>query len=77
MFFARFKHIVKIYNHALLYVHINNNALLYININNHAVLYIQINTHNNYHKKYTQKHPKYFTMIPIKLFKKKFYWSIV
>ena len=41
-----------------------------IRINNHPLLYIHINTHNNYHKKYAQRHPKYFTVIPIKLLKK-------
>ena len=53
VFFARFKHTVKIYNHNLLKISINNHTLLYIHINNHSLLYIHINTHNNYHKKYT------------------------
>ena len=46
----------------LLKISINNHPLLYIHINNDPLLYIHINTQNNY-----QKHPKYFTMIPIKL----------
>ena len=56
----RFKHIVKIYNHNLLKISTNNHPLVHIHINNHSLLYIHINTHNNYHKKYTQKDPKYF-----------------
>ena len=53
VFFAHFKHTVKIYNHNLLKISINNQALLYIHINNATLLYIHKNTHNNYHKKYT------------------------
>ena len=56
VFFACFKHTVKIHNHnfaRLLKISINNHTLLYIHINNHSLLYIHINTHNNYHKKYT------------------------
>ena len=50
--------------------------LLKISINNHPLLYIHINTHNNYHKKYAERYPKNFTMIPIKLFKKVFFSCI-
>ena len=57
----------------LLKISINNHALLYIHINNHSLLYIRINTNNNYHKSYTWKNPNYFTMIPIKLYKKGFF----
>ena len=56
VFFAHFKHTVKIHTHnltCLLKISINNHTLLYIHINNHSLLYIHINTHNNYHKKYT------------------------
>ena len=72
-YFAHFKHTVKIYAYnlqILLKISINNHSLLYIRINNYPLLYIHINTHNNYNKKYTQKHPKHFTMISIKFFKK-------
>ena len=54
VFFARFKHTVKILNHnftRLLKISINNHTLLYIHINTHSLLYIHINTHNNYHEK--------------------------
>ena len=68
--FAHVKHTVKIYVHNfthLLKISINNCQFLYIHINNHLLLYIHINTNNNYHKKYSQRHPKYFTMIPKKI----------
>ena len=67
VFFACLKHTVKTYNYNLLKISVNNHTLLYIHINNQSLLYIHINTHNNDHKKYTQKHLKYFTMIPVKL----------
>ena len=57
-------------------MHINNHPLVYIHINDNSLPYIHINTHNNYHKKYTWKHPKYFTMISIKIIKNNFFFLV-
>ena len=60
-------------NYTLLCMYINNHPLVYIHINNNSLLYIHINTHNNYHNKYTYKYPKYSSMMPIRIIKKKFF----
>ena len=55
VFFAHFKHTVKIYNHPLVYIHINNHPLVYIHINNHPLAYININLFALFKHKFTHK----------------------
>ena len=77
VFFAHFKHTIKIYNHILLKRSINNHTLLYIRTNNHTLLYIHKNTQNNYHKKVYIEAPKIFYHDTHKILKKHIYFSCI